>query len=379
MAYPILFMIQHLNCGGTEDHFHDLVSSLDPKLFEPHVIHFNDLNGIVALQIAGLSGVRREFIPINKAYDLSGFGAALAVRRYLRRHAIRAVLTYHFAADFIGTLAALGRGIPVISSRRDMGFTRTSRQLKMGAWMDRGVTRYIAVSRAVGRAIAEQERIAPEKIEIIYNGIDQAELTGQRWDLAAARAKLGIAENEIVLGCIANLARVKRHNFLLDAFARLRERNPGLPVRLMLVGEGPMRPAIEARVRELGLAGSVILTGFSQEVTREFQLADIVVLASESEGLSNSLIKAMAFEKPVVTTAVGGNPEVVVDGETGYLVGLDDCEGFAATMERLARDAELRRRLGAIARGRVGELFSMGAMIASHERMLIKLIDGQKK
>lgn len=376
MAYPILFMIQHLHQGGTEDHFHDLVTGLDRRHFEPHVIHFNNERGHIALKLERDGGIRKTFIPVSKAYNLSGWRAVWAVRRYLRRHGIRAVVTYHFVADFIGTLAAWGRPTPVISSRRDMGFTRSARQLKIGALLDRGVQRYIAVSSAVSAAIGAQERIADGKISTIYNGIDFDQLTGTPWDLAAERRARGIAEDDFVIGCVANLHPVKNHLMLLDAFQRLQAGRPGPRLRLLLAGDGPMRGALETRVRELGLGDAVLMPGFSSEVTREFQLSDLVVLASDSEGLSNSLIKAMAFEKAIVATRVGGNPEVVEDGETGLLVKPGDAAALAAALERLVRDAELRRRMGERGACRVREAFSMDAMLGNHKQLLLGLIEG---
>lgn len=375
MAYPVLFMIQHLNQGGTEDHFHDLVTGIDHQRFEPHVIHFNNLDGYIALKLARNGGVRKTFIPVSRAYNLSGLAAVLAVRKYLRRHQIRALVTYHFVADFVGTLAAWGRRTPVISSRRDMGFTRTARQLKIGTLLDRGVSRYIAVSGAVGEAVGAQERIAPGKIETIYNGIDFGKLMAAACDPAAERQARGIGQDEFVIGCVANFGAIKNHLMLLDAFARLRAEQSGRRLRLLLAGDGPMREAIEARVGELGLGEAVMMVGFSREVAREFLVSDIMVLPSDTEGLSNSLIKAMAFEKPVVACRVGGNPEVVVEGETGLLVAPKQPEAFATAMGRLMGDAELCRRMGEEGRRRVREYFSIEAMIRSHEDLLTNLIE----
>lgn len=370
-------MIQHLHRGGTEDHFFDLVTGIDRVRFQPHVIHFNHSPGDVAQKLALDPGVRVTYLPVGRAYDLSALSAMRRVRAYLRRHEIRAVVTYHFVADFIGTLASVGRALPpVISSRRDTGFTRTPRQLRIGPWLDRGVRRYIAVSDAVRQSMVAAERLDSRKIDVIHNGIDIAEFESGRRDAAAERARLGLAPDELVIGCVANLNPIKNHLMLLEAFARLRAQNPALACRLLLAGDGPMRGEIEARVRALGLGEAVILAGFSHDVTREFQLSDLVVLASETEGLSNSLIKGMALEKPVVACRVGGNPEVVVEGETGLLVESRNAEAFAAALGRLALDPALRCRMGQAGARRVRECFTKRAMIQKHEDLLARVIDG---
>jgi len=375
MAAAVLFMIQHLNQGGTEEHFGDLVRGVDRARIEPHVIHFNDRDGAVARALATCPGLKKTFIPVGKAYDASGLRAIWQVRRYLRRERIAAVVTFHFVADFIGTLAAWGRsGAAVISSRRDVGFTRTARQLRVGRWLGRGVDRYIAVSEAVRAAIERDERIAPGRTSVIYNGIDFAELDAQRWDVAAERSRLGIAPDEVLIGCVANFNPVKGHLTLIEAFARLRPLCPDVPLRLLLAGDGPLRAAIEAKISALGLAGAVILVGNSRQVTREFQISDVVVLASETEGFSNSLVQAMALGKPVVACRVGGNPEAVADEQTGLLVAPKNPAALAGALARLARDPALRRRLGEAGRARARECFTRRQMLERTQELILRVI-----
>ena len=375
MPAPVLFMIQHLHTGGTEDHFHDLIMGLDRALIEPHVIHFNDERGEVALRLAAQPWLHKTFIPVSKAYNTSGLRAIGRVRGYLRRRRIAAVVTFHFVADFIGTLAAAGPGgPPVISSRRDMGFTRTSRQIQIGRFLKYGVRRYVAVSEAVRQVIVRDEGVNPERIEVIHNGIDVEEFTARRWDLAAERARLGIAPDELVIGCIANFNPVKGHLTLVEAFARLRALCPDRPLRLLLAGDGPLRGAIENKIAELGLGAAVLMVGNSREVAREFQLADMVALASRTEGFSNSLVQAMALERPVVACRVGGNPEAVAEGETGLLVPPDDPAALAEALARLAQDDDLRRRMGQAGGERARRLFTRRAMIDKAQALILRVI-----
>ncbi len=364
---PILLMIQHLSNGGTERHFHDLARSLDPVRFAPHVIHFGD--GEMAERLRRHGRFPVNFMPLERATRPPVLAAAWRVRRYIAHHQIALVVTFHFVADFVGVLAGIGGGPPIIQSRRDMGFTRTSRQIAIGRRIDRRIARYIAVSDAVRHAIHEQEGVALEKIEVIHNGTDLAALTAQSWDLAAERAELGIGGGDIVIGCVANMNPVKGHLTLVEAFARLRRERPELPLRLLLAGDGPMRAEVLARAKALGLGESCVWVGQSQAVAREFQLADVIVLPSETEGFSNTIVEAMAFRRPVVACDVGGNPEAVRDGETGLLVPPRDPEAMAGAIGRLAADADLRARMGEAGARLAAERFTIGRMMRDMERL----------
>lgn len=369
MPLPILFMIQHLDHGGSEFHFRDLVTRLDRSRFEPHVIYSD--GEVVSGQLKALGWLPVTQTPIARAYDLSGLRAIRLVRRYVREHRIAAIVSFHFVADFVATLATVGRGgPPVISSRRDMGFTRTSRQIYLGRRMDGRVTRYIAVSEAVRQAVARDERVDPAKIEVIYNGLDLATLDAQTWDLSEERRRHGLADADLVIGCVANFNAVKRHVTLIEAFGRVARDRPERSLRLLLTGDGPMRATIESKIRELGLGDRIILAGRSPQLTPDYAIADIFALPSETEGFSNAIVQAMLFRRPVVACRVGGNPEAVADGETGMLVEPNDVPAMTDALGKLADDPDLRTRMGNAGRDRAEQHFTLAAMIAKTEALL---------
>ncbi len=371
MPIPTLLMIQHLDNGGSERHFHDLASNLDRARFEPHVIYFE--GGEMSGRLEKLGWMPVTNIPITRATDMKALAAALKIRSYIRRNNIRLMVTFHFVADFLGVLASLGRRQPaIVASRRDMGFTRTARQMRIGHWIDRRVNRYIAVSGAVKNAVAARERIDPAKIEVIYNGTDFGALTSRTYDRAAERRARGIGDGDFVIGCIANFNPVKNHLTLVEALARLRATAPDAPLKLWLAGDGPMRAVIEEKIKALQLDGCVILPGRSQAVARDYQIADAVVLPSDSEGFSNTIIEAMAFGRPVVATAVGGNPEAIQEGQTGLLVPPRDAAALAQALQKLAEDKELRERLGRQGRAQAMARFSFGAMMENTQRLLLE-------
>ena len=292
------------------------------------------------------------------------------MRRYIREHRIEAIVSFHFVADFICGLAATDLGVPVISSRRDMGFTRTGRQKQAGRLLRGRFARWIAVSDAVRQAIHRDEAIPLDRIEVVYNGIDIDALDAHGCCREAERARHQIGDDELVVGCVANFNAVKRHVTLIEAVDRLRRSYPQLKLRLVLTGDGPERPNIEQRIHELNLGDTVILAGRSEQPTGALLAADIFVLPSESEGFSNAIVQAMACRRPVVACRVGGNPEAVDEGTTGFLVEPGDAEALARGIEPLLLDIDLRRRMGEAGRERALQHFSIDAMMRRTQQIV---------
>jgi glycosyltransferase involved in cell wall biosynthesis len=175
------------------------------------------------------------------------------------------------------------------------------------------------------------------------------------------RGTLGAVDGEVLIGCVGNYREVKRHELLIDAFAALaRDRRD---LRLVLVGEGPMRSHIEQQVERLGLVDRIRIHGAESDVRPLYGAFDLVVQASRSEGMPNVLLEAAAAGRPIVATAAGGSTEIVLDGETGLLVPVEDLDALTAAMRRATEDADLRSRLAAAARQHVAEVFGMDRFV----------------
>ena len=189
------------------------------------------------------------------------------------------------------------------------------------------------------------------------------------------RRSCGFPDGELVVLTVASLTPVKDHAGLLEAAARLRTQS-AVPFRLLFVGEGALRSELERRVGELGLTRHVDMPGASDRVPDLLAAADVFVLPSHLEGMSNAILEAMASGLPVVAKAVGGNPELVVDGETGLLCRPGDPESMAAAIGRLLQDASLRRRMGEAARKRAVETFSIDAMLRNYADYYRRVVGG---
>src|SRR5581483_5487354 len=181
------------------------------------------------------------------------------------------------------------------------------------------------------------------------------------------RDALGFDDAACVIGCVASFTPVKCHTVLVEAFAALHARHPG--VQLVLVGEGPLRGAIEAQIAALGLAGSVHLLGARADIERILPALDVFVLASSTEGLSNAILEAQSCGLPVVATDVGGNGELVREGIDGRRVPPNDVAALAGALAELVADGQRRSAFGTAARERVEREFSIAAMVAAYEKL----------
>ncbi len=178
-----------------------------------------------------------------------------------------------------------------------------------------------------------------------------------------------------MFGSVANLHPVKRHDLLIDAFAALRRE--GLPVRLVILGGGPLQDDLQHRINEAGLQGVARLLGSVPDPKPMLGLFDVVVQTSRSEGLPNALLEAGAAARPVVATAAGGSGEIVVDGVTGLLVPVNDLDAIAGAMRRLATDPDLRLRLGAAGRERTDTTFTMDRFVAEYAALYDELVEAR--
>jgi sugar transferase (PEP-CTERM/EpsH1 system associated) len=226
------------------------------------------------------------------------------------------------------------------------------------------VDRFIPVSEDLNRWLGDVVRIPAAKTLFIKNGVDTDKYAPGGAPAADAPFQLG----DIVIGTVARIQDVKNHRALVDAFAQLRSRLPGLAPRLKLaiVGDGPLLPAVREQVARLGLEGVVWMPGARADIAAVLHTFSVFALPSLAEGTPVSMLEAMACGLPVVASRVGGIPEVVDEGVQGLLVPVGDVDALTAALARYAQDADLRDHHGRAARARVEDRFSLRAMVAAY-------------
>lgn len=261
-----------------------------------------------------------------------------------------------------------GRFHPDVSSAKRRMFNRllTSRH-----------DRLVAVGGAVKRALVEKEGLPAERIEVVYNGVasQPASISAER--RAEIRREFGAAEGDFVVLQVARLDPIKDHSTALKALAEAVGQEPC--IRLALVGDGPERLAIERQLADLRLQPSVAMLGQRSDVAELLAAADAFLLTSVSEGVPVTIIEAMAAGLPVISTRVGGVPEVIDDGDSGLLASAGDATALGAAMVRLARDANLRARLAARGRERVALRFSEEPMMQRYDDLYAELTKARRR
>lgn len=208
--------------------------------------------------------------------------------------------------------------------------------------------------------------------EVIYNGVDTDEFC-DKWkpeERGLFRSALGFRDSDYVIGISAVLRPEKNPVQLVDAVAALRNR--GIPARVLMIGEGEMRGAVEARARELKVGSDVVITGFQQDVRPYIAACDAVALCSLAETFSLAAIEAMALSRPVVHSDVGGAAEMIFPGRNGFLFPVGDTRAFVDKLSILA-DRAVCARMGRSARAVAEELLSEKTMVDRYERMLVGL------
>lgn len=278
------------------------------------------------------------------------------VRRHVAEVSPDIVHTHLGYSHALGGLAAARLGIPSVATIHVMEWERTLRSnvraRVMGLVRRRTASRVITVSDAARRWLLELGWDSPERVVTIHNGIAAEATPGAG---AAVRRELGIAPDELVAAMVTVLRPGKGHDVAAEAVRIVRERHPGL--RLVVAGGGPSYDEVADRMRPLG--DGAIMTGHRGDVMELLDAADVLIHPSSVDAFPTTLIEAGAAGVPVLSTRVGGIPEIVIDGEGGILVDAPPSpHDFAAQLDRLLSDAELRRDLGAGGRRRFEEEFT---------------------
>jgi L-malate glycosyltransferase len=296
---------------------------------------------------AAAEGFVVHAVPMRGTWDVASVLRIASIVRATRPH----VVHWHAArAHALGAMAALMAPGPrrVLSRRVDFRVRGSAGSRLLYALP---IDAIAAISGGVRDALLASG-VPARRIEVIPSGIDLAPFD-EPFDRAAARRALGLAPDDVLAIQVAALAPHKSQTTLLRAAALLRDRSPRLHV--WIAGEGELRDALLSEHRALHLDDRVRFLGFRDDVTALLRAADLFVLSSYLEGLGTSILDAMAAGLPVVATQVGGIPEAVRDGETGFLVPPRNPAALAEAMARLAGDAALRGALGGRGREAVRE------------------------
>jgi len=356
---PKLAYVAHsLNPGGTERLVADMSIAFS-RQFDMQVICLDE-PGTWARE------VRAHGIPVHCVWRRPGFDAAVPgkLAELFRKFGTQLVHAHQCTPWFYAALSRMldrkprllleehGRFYPEIDSpKRRMVNRQVVRRL---------THRFVAVSEDVRVRLGRYEGLDPARIEVIYNGV-AAEAPLSAEERRALRRELGFDDDAFVVGTVGRFDPIKNLPMLVESLANTGKQVPNL--RGLLVGHGPVFDQTRALIEQAGIADRVTLTGFRPDARRLVQCMDLFVLASFSEGTSMALLEAMAAGVPAAVTNVGGNPEVVVAGETGWVVPSGDVPALTQAMLEAARNSDRRNDIGLAGRRRFEERFAFDRMI----------------
>jgi glycosyltransferase involved in cell wall biosynthesis len=302
---------------------------------------------------------------------------SLRLARYLRRQHVDLIQAHQYTPFFYAAAARLVAPGPAIlfmeHGRHFPDYPRPKRKLANRVLLGRR-DRVVAVGNAVRDALVANDGFAQQRIEVIYNGIDLEPFAANHEDRHSIRHEMGFSDSDFVIFQVARLDYLKDHGTAIRAMAKLVPQQPD--ARLALIGEGPEREAIEELVRQHHLEAHVRFLGLRKDVARLLPGADLFLLTSISEGIPLTVIEAMAAGLPVVSTRVGGLPEVVEEGRTGLLEASGDYAGLARAVCNLAAEPEARREMGRLGRQRAIALFSEAQMHTQYGRLYREMLGG---
>jgi glycosyltransferase involved in cell wall biosynthesis len=358
----VLYVIDQLcQLGGAERTLLQIVSRLCSERFQTSVVTFQTNQHIETL--LKLSG-RLHVLPLRKTYNLNAAKMAFQFNRILRSDGTSIVHTFFETADLWAAPIAKLSGCPIlISSRRDMGILRTRKHNLAYPFVNRLFDRVLAVSEEVRSYSIRQDRLSPQKVETLYNGVDIAELDRKAAE-GNARQELGLQTGVPVVSTLANIRSIKGIDVLVGAAQRVCIEFP--QTTFLVVGrvlEPETMVALQAQVDSLRLTDNFRFTGEMGNPFPVLRASNVFCLPSRNEGFSNALIEAMGSGLPCIATRVGGNAEALEEGENGYLVASEDANAMADRILGLLRDRELAKQIGSAARVTVRERFSMEAMM----------------
>ena len=361
----VLFIIDSIwSAAGAERSLLHLVRSLPPERYQSRVITFH--THAPARPFLDEFPCPVEHWPLRSLLHISALPVAWRLAQLVRREKIDIVHTFFPTSDlWAAPIARLAGARILVSSRRDMGLFRKPWQDRAYRLLHALYDQVQTVSEEVSRYTFEHDGVDPSRLVTVYNGVTPLQSTPA--EIEQLRSELACPEGSLIVATVCNVRRVKGLDILLRAAVEVRRQVPN--VCFLVAGSLGGRPEQAAYARELqqlatqlGSESSVRFLGAGRSVGALLAISDIFALPSRSEGLSNALLEAMAAGLPCVATSVGGTPEVIEHGTSGLLVPPDSTVHLTDALLQLLGDAGLRSSLGAAARSRVLDRFSIAAM-----------------
>ena len=363
----ILHLTYDMGIGGAEQVIRNLVEGTDLARFNPAVLCLDNKIGALGIKLKK-NGYRVSSMDRKPGLD---FNLIKAIRYYVKKNKIGILHCHQYTPYTYGLLSALYTNVKVIFTEHGRFYPDRYKwkRVLVNPVFSLRTSAITSISNATRDALVKYELMPRKRIEVIYNGLK--DLSGLQGDDALLRQSMGIKEGDLILGTISRLDPIKNQRLMFEAFKEIR--NIYRNTKLIIVGDGPLRGELERQSELLGIKDCVIFTGFQVDPQKYLGIMDIFLLPSLSEGASMTLLEAMSFCKPCVVTNAGGNPEIVLDGETGFVTPNCDKEAFIIAIKKLLDNVSLRKKTGDSGRKRYETHFTLERMVSLYQDLYLKV------
>ena len=375
----VVLVIDDLEYGGAQRQVIELANSMDPDRFEVHVCTLSDYVPL-GEQLQD-SENRLHIIAKRCKYDLT---VITRLARLLKSLNADIVHSFLFSADIASRLAGRLVGIKlVVGSERNAYYSPKKRNILAYRLTGKYADIMIANSRSGAKFNSETYGLPASKYSVVYNGVDTLRFTNRNNELA--RNELELPSDRQIIGVFASFKSQKNHAMILRAFRKLIDFLPDTQLLLVgaqlygnMMGTADYNARMESLIDELGIRHHCTFLGNRNDVERIYPVCDVTALSSLYEGTPNVLLESMACGVPIVATNVCDNSYVVKDGETGFLVELDDIDGMAERLQMLLADDAMRQKMGREARNWVVNEFSLNQLARKTEAVYLEALSNKR-
>jgi glycosyltransferase involved in cell wall biosynthesis len=359
----ILHVTFTMGIGGTEQVIRQIIENSDKEKFTHEILCIDGSIGPIGQEL------KEKGIHIECAQRRSGtdYKLILYIRRLLEQRSINVLHCHQYTPYFYGILSALWTKTRVIYTEHGRFYPdrHNIKRRLINPLLAFGTDKVTAISKSTADAVATYEYIPRNKIQIIYNGIQEVDVGIKTRDVLLR--ELSLSPDYRYIGTISRLVTIKNQSMMINAYFNAKKHIPKL--RLIIIGDGEKMKELQRLAKSLNIENDVIFTGFINNPQCYISLFEIFLLSSFSEGTSMTLLESMSLGKPCVVTDVGGNPEIIINEVTGKVVQNNNCDLFSQAIVDLMNNKEKIKQYGNDARDRYKSKFSAEIMISEYERL----------
>lgn len=354
-----------MRIGGAEQVIFNLVDHTDKQMFEIDILCLEDVIGPLGEMIAD-RGVAVSTLGRKPGFDLT---LILKIRKHIINKKIEILHCHQYTPYIYGVLASIFTPCDVIFTEHGRFYpdTRKLKRIIVNPLLSLITKKITAISSATVDALVKYENFSRKDIELVYNGLDDSKYNDRVHEDSNKNLLLqyGIKSSAFVLGTVARLDPIKNQPLMLHALKKVLNRYPD--TFLLIVGDGPERDTLQNLSDDLGITERVIFTGFRNDAYKFYNIMDIFLLTSFSEGAAMTLIESMASSLPCIVTDVGGNPEIVIDQQTGFVISSGDLEQLVSSICELIENPDKREKMGKAGRLNYEEHYTIDKMVNSYQ------------